>query len=124
MPELLKVASDWFETVRDAENVTSIVYSRGADSVTIDASTGSTVWNVDGVNIFDRWISVDWILLRAELILNSAVITPERGDQIVETRGSKTYTYQVVSPTGQRVYRDADGFHKSMKIHTKLFSET
>jgi len=122
--ELLKTASDWFEDVRDDMNAFGVVYNRGVDSVALDASVGQRVWEVDiDRGIYERWVSRDFIVLAAELILDGAVVEPQAGDTIIETRGADVYTYECMAPRGESSFEYADGFRKSWRIHSKLITQ-
>lgn len=93
-----------------------VVYTRGAYSVTIAATFGSTEFQVDtgdGVRIehSDR----DFIVTASALILNSVVALPAKGDTV--TVGGETY--EVLAPGGAQVYRRCDPAGTLIRIHTK-----
>ena len=120
MPELLKTAIDYLHDQLKAHNSVTVTYRRVAATVSVSAIIGRTLFeNEDEYNVTREKIR-DFLILQADLILSGSATTPQKGDQIDETRGSTVYTYAVLELNGQPPYEDADDYHKAFRIHTKL----
>jgi hypothetical protein len=96
----------------------TVTFARGASSVSVYAVRGQRNWERSqpsgGVAIGDR--SEDWIVLAADLVLSSSVVTPQRGDTI--TAGGITYRVMPFGPNDQLwAYHDRDRLY--LRIHTK-----
>lgn len=105
---------------------TSLTYSRaGSDPVTLTGTQGKKKFRIQEpgqpVVIVE---SVDFLILVADLMIDSALTEPLRDDEISRVQGSTKFIYKVLpfareipffeySDTGKTVYR----------IHTKLFSQ-
>lgn len=123
MPNLLKTGSDWLQARQAARCSQSVVYSRGANSVAVDAVIGSTTKDtVDAGGNVVVWESRDFLTAAATLVLAGAEVEPARGDRITETQGGATYTYEVNSPSGEPCWRWSDAFRVTRRIHTKLIA--
>ena len=120
MADLLQTGSDWLEDMRAEHATRSVTYHRGADSVQVQATVGKTIFEIDnGYGILEKVESRDYLILTVDLVLNGQEILPQRGDQVKETDGSKTYTYEVMAPGKEPHYRFSDPYRKTLRIHTK-----
>ena len=117
MPDLLQSGSEWLADQFKAHASQSVAYSRGADSTTVLAMIGRTVFETSSdLGIDERWESRDYLIQAADLDLGE----PQRGDQIRETQGATTYTYEVMAPGKEPAFRFSDPYRKTDRIHTKL----
>lgn len=120
MANLLQTGSDWLEGMRDSYASQSITYSRGSDTVTLNATFGKTDYEVDdeyGVRV--KGETTDFLLLADELVLDGTKELPDRGDRISVVRNAVSIVYEVVPLSGQGCYRFSDSFGKTLRIHTK-----
>ena len=98
----------------------SIVYERDAFSVSVLATVGETVFEqADRFGGIQRIESRDFIITRADLVLDGSVALPQTGDTIRETRGTQVFVYKVMSPAGETPFRYGDQYRNSLRIHTK-----
>jgi len=96
----------------------TVTFTRGGSSVQVQAVRGQRVWErsqvAQGVAVGER--SEDWIVLAADLVISSAVVTPQRGDTI--TAGSTVFRVMPFGPNDQLwQYHDRDRLY--LRIHTK-----
>ncbi len=118
--DVLKDASAWLEGERNKFLVEPVTYERGTDSVILNATRGRTVFEVDdGFGSIERWEAKDFLILTADLILNSIEVLPERGHLIKDIVGTLTYIYEVMNPTGEPFFRFSDPWRQTLRIHTK-----
>ncbi|MGH7143111.1 MAG: hypothetical protein ACREJ2_03135 [Planctomycetota bacterium] len=121
MGDLLADGSAWLESQRTAHLSGPVVYRRGADAVTVQATIGRTVFRVDkGYGITERTEARDFLILVADLVLNAVAIQPKAGDQVIETAGVKLFTYEVMSPDGEPCWRYSDAYRLTYRVHMKL----
>jgi hypothetical protein len=119
--DLLERASNWLEDQRKRHTSRPVVYQRGAvSSAPIDATVGRTVFEqADEYGVVQKTESRDFLMFTTDLVLNGDLTLPQRGDRVLEEQGSKTFTYEVVAPGGEPVFRYSDPYRKSLRIHTK-----
>ncbi len=105
-----------FQTMLDAAGVT-ITYTRGSDTVEIQAVPGKTMFTSSSQMGFEvRSNSRDYIVRASDLILNEVVITPKRGDSITE--GERKFN--VMRPDGDaNLFRYCDSGLGRIRIYTK-----
>jgi len=120
MANLAGDAIDWWASQMQDHLATSITYSRSANTVTLNATVGTTDYEV----VVDGSISVvaqtrDYLVQATDLIIAGQQIQPKRGDQIQESGSGDVYEVLSVGP-GNHFFRYADPEHKVMRIHTKL----
>jgi len=111
------------ETLRIRKAV-SITYVRGEDSSDpLSATVGKTDWPMGGTsNVQMAFETRDYLIAASDLVVNSAVVLPQRDDKVRETVGEKVYTYRVLDNDGIPPYRFSDVDKTALRIHTKLFS--
>ncbi len=125
MTDLLRAASEWLDAKRRAFASSPILYRRGDLSVTVPAGTGTTTFQVANESgILEDVESRDFLLSIADLDFGGGPVTPESADQIEETVGGVTLTYQVSAPAGLPPWRYTDGFRVAFRIHTKLIDQS
>ncbi len=122
--DLLKTGSAWLTGQLKTNVARSVTYKRGVDSVTLAATVGRTDFDVldNETAMLTRVESRDYVFPAADLVLDSAQVLPERGDQIVEIGDDgKTRTYEVMAPAPRMAhYRWSDPYHERLRVHTKL----
>lgn len=113
MPDLLKQGSDWLESQRHAHLAHEVVYTRGAQAVTLLATVGRTQFDLaDDTGVLQRIESRDFLVRASDLTLGE----PLAGDRI--TDGA---VYEVMAPGGgEAPWRYSDPYRRTLRIHTKL----
>ena len=121
MADLLETAETWLAGQLKSSVGKSIVYRRGDNTVPLTATVGSSVFEQrdDTDTVINQWEGRDFLILPADLVLDGSTVTPERGDQIVETVGGESLTYEVMSPGDEPVFRYTGPHRKQLRIHTK-----
>jgi len=85
---LLEQGMEFLHEQRDAHMSTPVVYVRGVEEVTLNATIGQTEFEEqDRDGFVQREQSRDFIVLAEDLIIDGSVVTPESGDLIRETTG-------------------------------------
>ena len=116
MPDLLEQASTWLEDQRTQHVSRTVTYERGIDTVTLSASIGKTVFEIDnGLGVVERTESRDFLVLTDDLVLAGSPTLPERGDRIREPQGTNTF----MAPGNEPHWRYSDPYRKTLRIHTK-----
>ncbi len=101
----------------------AITYTRGANSVSLSATPGQTVFEVtepDGAMVERQ--TRDFIFPAADLVIAGSVVLPEVGDVITETDGSTTYVHEVRAPASERCYKFGDDCRVTLRVHTQQTS--
>jgi hypothetical protein len=120
MVNLLQRASDWLEAMRTKHASHSVTYQRGDAVAVVSATIGKTVFTVDeGGDIATQFVSRDFLILTAELVLTGQAVLPQRGDRIQEMQGEQTFVYEVLAPGKEPCFRYSDPYRKTLRIHTK-----
>lgn len=121
MPDLLKQGSDWLEGRRRAYAAGAVTYCRGEQSVIVQATVGTTTFEVEtGYGAVERTESRDFLITAADLVLGDAEVLPVRGDQVKELIGSATVIYEVMAPGDEPPWRYSDPWRKTLRVHTKF----
>lgn len=103
-----------------------VTYKRGSDTVSVSATSGRS----DHTENYEYGVTIDiesndFIIKCSDLAINSVEITPQRGDQVIETRGGKLHYYEVLPMGDAPCYRYTGPNHLSWRIYTKwIKSET
>lgn len=94
-----------------------VTYSRGASSVSVAASPGSTPVEqvVDDLGTMVRTSAADWLIAVAELILDGNPITPQMGDVIT----SDGVAWEVRPIGSEPCFSYSDALATEFRIHTK-----
>lgn len=123
MADLLQKASDWLEDMRTRHASRLVTYQRGADTVVVSATIGKTVFEIeDASGVRMEYEARDFLILAADLVLDSQTVLPQRGDRIREAQGSQTFVYEVLAPGKEPCWRYSDPFRKTLRIHAKQAS--
>jgi hypothetical protein len=121
MPDLLQTGLDWLADRLKEHASRPVIYRRGVQQVTVQATVGRTLLKLDdgygGVRM--EWTDRDFLIHAADLVLGGNAVLPERGDLIRETQGAKTFIYEVMAPGKEPPWRWSDVFRKVLRIHTK-----
>jgi hypothetical protein len=122
MSPFTKSISEGFATLRQTAG-TTIKYQRGANWVSLKAVPGVTTFEaVTPHNTVIELRSRDYTFAAADLVLAGSMVTPVKGDQIIEDTGTAYQTYEVMRPDGgaEQVWRYQDHGQTSIRVHTKL----
>lgn len=120
MADILQRGSDWLENQRHTHATRTVTYERSMDSVSMAATIGRTIFEVDnGHGVLERIESRDFLVLATDLLLAGVPVLPQRGDRIRETQGANTYVYEVMAPGKEPEWRWSDPYRKTLRIHTK-----
>jgi len=117
---LLKTGSEWLADKRKAFAASTVTYSHGGFSVEVEATIGTTRFDVETEGVGVQTLqSRDFLIFAADLVLEGVEVPPARGAQIRETVGSKTFVFEVMAPGQEPPWRYSDSFRKTLRIHTK-----
>ncbi|MBX3363934.1 MAG: hypothetical protein KF866_04140 [Phycisphaeraceae bacterium] len=120
MADLLEQGAAFLDGRRHAHLTRTVTYQRGADSVDLAATVGRTVFEQADESGFIRKVeSRDFLVRRADLVLNGSETLPKAGDRVREADGAQTHVYEVMAPGGEPPYRWSDPYRKVLRIHTK-----
>jgi hypothetical protein len=119
--DLLAQGSAWLEDQRHRYLTLTVTYRRGDQSVQVQATIGRTIFRLDapgdGFGVTTRYVSRDYLIRAADLVLNGEQTLPQRGDEIVESNG---VTHEVMGPgSGEPDWRFSDPQRLTLRIHTK-----
>lgn len=120
MGDLLSTAGDWLEGQRKSHLSGQVAYCRGEEEIAVAATVGRSAFTVErGHGIYERVESRDYLIAAADLIIDGQQTEPQRGDQIKETHGEQTLTYEVLAPGDMPPWRYSDPYRRTLRIHTK-----
>jgi hypothetical protein len=119
--DILEGASAWLDAQRLKFMSRTVTYARGKDSITVRATIGKSVFEVEsGYAVLERVESRDYLVSAADLVLAGAVTLPLKGDRIKETDGGKMFVYEVMAPGNEPHFQFSDPYRKTLRIHTKF----
>ena len=122
MTDMLRSGQEWLADQLKQHASRPVVYQRGIEQVSVQATIGRTMLKLDdgygGVRM--EWTDRDFLIQTADLILGAALVTPERGDRVRETVRANTSVYEVMAYGGEPAWRFSDPFGKLLRIHTKF----
>jgi hypothetical protein len=119
--DLLEGASAWLDAQRLKFMSRTVTYVRGKDSVTVRATIGKSVFEVEsGYAVLERVESRDYLVPAADLVLDDETTLPLKGDRIKETDGGKVFVYEVMAPGAEPHFQFSDPYRKTLRIHTKF----
>ena len=125
MANVLKKAILRLRDLRVLHMSESVVYDRAGAQVVLDATRGSTKYEIiDDSGLVSRAKSTDFIFTAADLILLGSVTLPVRGDRIILTLGTAVGTYEVLDLGGMGHFRPSDAYGTTLRVFTKLVSQT
>lgn len=121
MTDLLQIGLAWLSDQLKEHASREVIYVRGADQVSVQATLGRTLLKLDdgygGVRM--EWTDRDFLIPAADLVLSGNPILPQRGDRIRETVGSQVFVFEVLAPGKEPPWRWSDPFRTTLRIHTK-----
>jgi len=121
MGDLLDDGLAWLAEQLKAHASQTVVYRRGANEVTVQATVGRTLLKFDdgygGVRM--EWTDRDFLIAADDLVLGGEKTLPQRGDQVRETVDSQTLVYEVLAPGSEPEWRWSDPHRRLLRIHTK-----
>src|SRR5690606_26035813 len=111
MPNLLEQGAAWLDEQRHAHATTTVTYRRGDHHVEVPATVGQTVFRLDQGDAGTlRIVTRDYLIRRAELILDGDLALPQRGDTVEELIDGATVTHEVHAPNGEPEWRFSDPY--------------
>ena len=121
MGDLLAKGSELLDRTRRAHLSRTVMYRRGADSVEIEATVGSTAFDrTDEYGVVHRIESRDFLIAAADLVLGGTAVLPKPGDRITEAGSTSIHEYEVMAPGGEPAWRYSDPQRLTLRIHTKF----
>ena len=124
MTDLLEHGLAWLDSQRHQHLSRAVLYSRGTDSVELQATVGKTDVDVgDDAGSEVRTQATDFLIRAEDLVLASQRTVPRVGDRITVATTGITRTYQVLDLAGAGHYRPCDPAGTTWRIHTKLIEE-
>jgi hypothetical protein len=121
MADVIRSGAAWLADQLAASAGATVEYRRGANVATITAVVGRSVFeSQDQSGVSESWESRDYIIKTADFPHSE----PLRGDRIVETLGSDSIVFEVVSPRGVPLFHHGDPFHSTIRVHTKRVGVT
>jgi hypothetical protein len=114
MSDVVRSGAIWLAGQLKKSAGTAVVYTRGSLSATITATVGRSQFEAQtSSGVVESWESRDFILQTSDLPFG----VPQRGDRFVETLNGTATTFECVTPQGVPLFRYADPFHLSVRIH-------
>ncbi|TVQ64480.1 MAG: hypothetical protein EA379_01295 [Phycisphaerales bacterium] len=121
MADLLERGSEFLSRKRHAHMSRTVVYSRGGETVELQATVGRTEFEQqDRFGVLQRTESKDFLVRSEDLVFSGARVEPQFHDRILDSDGSQTWIYEVMAPGGEPPFRFSDHSRRTMRIHTKL----
>jgi len=121
---MLEKAASWLDGQRVQHMSRPVTYSRGAESVELAATLGSTTYEVtDDAGATVQAKATDFIVSADALVLGGETVKPQPGDRIDVPAGDKVLVFEVLDLGGAGHYRPADPFGKAWRIHAKQVDE-
>src|SRR5262245_3436037 len=99
----------------------TVTYSRGANSVTFDATLGKPrrLWDDQDGGTLIVWTDGSILFRRSALILGGPPATPARGEIVVIPMGSANIRYCVLATEGEPEAQPRDGEQTQYRCHLK-----
>ena len=113
--------ADSIDAIRDIAAV-DVTYHRGDDWLTLSAVPGESRFTLtDNRGRILKAQTRDYLIKATDLIIDGAIVEPQRGDQIKEDRDRDIAVYEVMRPdAGNEVWRYSDAGRTTIRIHTRL----
>lgn len=119
MTDQLAEGVAWLQEQRRAHMVSSVIYARGASTVSdVSATVGQTIFRLeDGAGPVEYWESRDYLIDAADL---TSLGEPEAGDRITQTLNGTDEIFEVMAPADEAPWRWSDAHGRTVyRIHTK-----
>ncbi|MCC7409096.1 MAG: hypothetical protein IT442_13595 [Phycisphaeraceae bacterium] len=124
MIDLLAQGAAWLDQMRLAHLSQPVTYERGADSVELAATFGTTSYEVtDDSGATVRAQAMDFIISAGDLVLHGEATQPHVGDRIRLTQGTTLRVFEVLDLAGSGHYRPCDPTGQMLRIHAKQIDE-
>lgn len=124
LPDILERGAHWLGGMRAEHLSRTVKYVRGAESVELSATLGSTRYELtDDAGATVQAKATDFIVAADELVLGGAVVKPQIGDRIRLPAGASVLVFEVLDLAGSGHWRPADPFGKALRIHAKQIDE-
>ena len=124
MANLLAKAIDWLDDQRLRHMSETVTYSRGAQSVEVPATLGSTGYEVaDERGAVVHTKAMDFLISAAALVLAGQRTRPKPGDRIRVVFGEEVHVFEVMDPAGAGHYRPCDPYDRTLRVHAKRIDE-
>jgi hypothetical protein len=121
MADLLERGAAWLGGMLQRHAARPVVYRRGSESLALSATIGQTTFELeDGVGGIEKFVSRDFLVPTAALVLGGSPTDPQAGDQIEETQGIVTFVHEVMAPGQKPCWRYSDPYRNTLRIHSKL----
>lgn len=129
MPDLLAQSAAWLNEQRHRHLTQTVTYRRGDVAVQVQATVGRTVFRLEGQAGYGgamHYVSRDYLVRAADLVLDEQQVPPQRGDLVIELDDNGIQrTHEVMGPgQGEVDWRYADPARLSIRIHTKEIGGT
>lgn len=122
MANLLADGLSWLDDQLKANASLTATYRRGAFSVSLQVQLGEQIlklFDAQGATKIMR-TELDVLFHAADLILNSATVTPDRNDLVDITFGSTIKRYEAMPlPGGEAIWRYSDPHQNRIRLHLK-----
>ena len=117
MADILKNALSWLESQRKKHLTSLVHYRRHGDTAEVPATIGKTIFRIeDDYGRIVHYESRDYLISSADLLINGIIITPQKGDEIID----ENFIYEVMAPANEPEWRYSDSFRNTLRIHTKM----
>lgn len=125
MADMLADAVAWLDTMRTAHMSSQVTYQRGAETVDIDATFGTTTYEVaDDVGGIVKTTAIDFLVSADALVIGGSVVLPKLGDRLIVQRGLQSLVFEVLDLGGVGHYRQMDPHGTMLRLHTKYIGES
>jgi hypothetical protein len=121
MANLLQIGQAWLNDKLKQHVSHEVIYQRGGDSLAVEATIGRTLLKLDDGygGVLMQWTDRDFLIRAEDLVIYNQRLIPQRGDLILETHSDVTYTYEVLAPGREPVWKWSDLYRSLLRIHTK-----
>lgn len=118
---LLEWGQRWLNNQLQQFASREVVYQREVSTVTVQATVGRTLLKLDDGygGVMMQWTDRDFLIRAEDLVIDGQAVLPQRGDTIHEVQSGVTYTYEVLAPGKEPVWKWSDLYRSLLRIHTK-----
>jgi hypothetical protein len=118
---LLAWGQSWLNNQLQQFASREVVYQREASTLTVQATVGRTLLKLDDGygGVLLQWTDRDFLIRAEDLVIAGETILPQRGDRVHEVQSGVTYTYEVLAPGKEPVWKWSDLYRSLLRIHTK-----
>ncbi len=117
MADMLRRGAEHLAARRRQHMTSTVTYARAAASVQLPATPGRTEYTQQDGDGFNSAIEVrDWLLTRADLVLDGQPAEPQLGDVITTGAGER---YQVTAPPDNSDAALAGPYGLTWRVHTR-----